>query len=200
MNENQKNTHKLSLIVAILVPFIVIAVVALSIFLPTKLERPSQDFLYSTNPEGSDTYFNSPYSTSKPVNYVSYDVINGKITKVKSVYDDADPKLIDVETGKPIEIVTIEPDLFVYDVETDTTQKVTFEEAKNLVLTGQYENDEGFTVSIDYGRNTIPPFYFNSDGSSSIYIKGKYSSYKAEIAVPENYWNDFRFISWIKNK
>jgi hypothetical protein len=163
-----------SLIVGVSIPILMILFVAGSIYLPGLFVKPKFNFLYATG----DDYFNSG----------QYIVQGGKLVK----------KEIE-ESGKSY-VFPGEIKLFIHDVSQNESREVSFEEAQDLDLDPNVKSPDGFEVVYGSRGEGFFPFLFGTRADySTRYLKGHNVSKKLNVQLSGGYYNNFRFLGWIKN-
>ena len=170
----QKN---ISLIIGLAIPFLMIVLVAASIYLPGLFApQPTINFLYVT---GDDYYLDH-----------SYVVENGELTKREVKY--------------PEHYTPGVTRLFVHDVSVNESKEVSFEEAQQLRLDANVKSTDGYEVvygNVEYG---FFPLFFSGDRDyNSMYLKGHSTSKKLKLQTPSDgryYYTRDRahFLGWIR--
>lgn len=161
-----KSHEKISLAVGLAIPVLMILFVAGSIYLPKLFVTPPQyDFVYT---------FWSAYN--KPV------VIEG--TQAEKIVAEPDD-YTDFSNYN---------EYFVYDVEKETSTKISPKEFFKLELTSGFESPDGFEV-VRGGNGGM----FGGGNYDKWFIKGHGVSYKLNVYFDYNYYSyyDFRFVGWI---
>ena len=170
----QKN---ISLIVGLAIPFLMIVLVAASIYLPGLFApQPKFNFLYVTD----DDYYQGH----------AYVIENGKLTKREVKY--------------PEHYIPGVIRLFVHDVSANESKEVSFEEAQQLHLDPNVKSPDGYEVvygSAEYGF--FPLFFSGGRDYNSMYLKGHSTSKKLKLQTPSDgryyYSRDrARFLGWIR--
>ena len=167
MMENRKNVP---LIVALSIPVLMIALIAISIYFPALFVSPKFDFVYSTDNEYC--------------RFLKYSVKVGKI--IENEKQPANENNICRDSR--------DPRLYYYDVTRKISREITFEEAQKLTLDNAFQSPDGFEVVS--GDRSFDVFFI---GGSSYYDKYlKKGSYSRKLNIPHNYYYDFRLIGWVK--
>ncbi len=170
MEEKKKN---IPLIVALSIPVLMIALIAVSIYLPAMLIKPKFNFVYSV---GGDYCYQNRYS-------------------VKS------GKIIENEIKKPEENNSCrnyrEARLFYYDVERNTSREITLDEATKLTVDDSLKSPDGFEIVS--GSYSFDIFFFSGSSYYDKYLKKGAYNRKLNITGPTSYY-DFRFIGWLRGK
>lgn len=174
------NKQHIPIIVGIALPVIFIIAISIYIISARASIQPAHDFVYAMR---SQSNYSGYYVESIPNQYV---VQNNKLTLNK------------VTVRPDVTATTYNPDLFIYDVENDTSRKVTFDEAAALSLDAGPSSPDGYIVRYEYGHNGIFEI-FGSDDSSRGYVISKGNGDK-KIAIPtaDRWSDDMMFIGWIK--
>jgi hypothetical protein len=172
------------LIVGLAIPLLMIIFVAASIYLPALFVKPQFDFIYST--------YNYPtYYEQQDQQFVehTYYVSRGKLAEKTRPADDRYrwPQRSKKTT------------FYIYDVETDTNQELTFEQAQVLTLDTGKESPDGFEVTYGRSNGGVFPFAFLPVGDNDKYYL-KANNYRKEISVKMesgSSYRNFKFIGWI---
>src|SRR3989338_2533150 len=153
----QKN---ISLIIGLAIPFLMIVLVAASIYLPGLFApKPTVNFLYVTD----DDYYQGH----------AYVIENGKLTKREVTY--------------PEHYTPGVTRLFVHDVSINESKEVSFEDAQKLQLDPTVKSPDGWEVvygSAGYGF--FPLFFSGGRDYNSMYLKGHNASKKLKLQIPSD--------------
>ncbi len=176
------NRKNLPLIIAISLPFVMIAIVAAIVYLPGISANPQHNFIYA-----SGGYY-------EPV----YVVEQGKLIKRDIVIPTSTyerfPKYPDPATQE-------EEVLFLHDVKANVSTRISFEDAEKLKLSNETISPDGYQVQDNYGNGGFAPFFFGgSRDYNAKYIVGHRSAEKLNITsiTPNPYsYNPYRFIGWV---
>lgn len=174
----QKN---LPLVVGIALPFVVVLVLLVAVYVPSLLADPQYDFIFTN--EGYD--YNRVYKST-------YAVVDGKIAQ----------KPVTIRLGElDRTIVEDQPTLYRYSRETGTVHEISFSEAEMLALDPGPSSPDGYIVEYGYDRGGgFFPFY--DSGSSSGYYIAKGSARKKVPAIPSQNGpygsGQLKFIGWVK--
>lgn len=167
----KRNIH---LIVGLAIPLLMIVFVAVSIYLPGFFIQPKIDFLYVT---GED-YYGSHYS-----------VQNEKLVKTITNYSEAYAPSIPPRESK----------LYLYDIVKNESRQVSFDEVQQFVLNSNNKSPDGFEIVNGSKNIGFFPFFFGSEQDyNTKYIKGRGVSKKLNTQLSGDYYNNFRFLGWIK--
>lgn len=172
----------LSLIFGISIPILMIIFVALSIYLPQFFVKPQYDFLYLIG--NNNCYIDKNNSTV-------YSVQNNRI--VQNVQDEV---IQNCMMGQLPELK-----IFLYDMEKNRQEEISFQQASNLELDQDPQSPDGFEIV--YGNNDgggfFPFFFFSGSDYNSHYIKGHNVSKKLNIQQSGySYSRNFIFLGWVK--
>jgi hypothetical protein len=166
----------ITLVVGISIPILMILFVAGSIYLPGLFIQPKFNFLYMS---GYDYYYFNQYQ---------YFVQNGKL--VRSEIQRSENQIYQ----PPREVK-----LYVYDVAKNESKEISFEEAQNLNLDPSPISPDGFEIVYGSRSESFFPFFFWSERDyNTLYLKGHNVSKKLNLQLSGSYYNNFRFIGWIK--
>lgn len=183
-------TNHWPLIIGIALPIIFIIIIALVAFTPSFYIKPAHNFIYSQEPTYDYSY---DYSYGKYQN--TYKVINGRI----ALQPLATSSRYGYDTGAAL---TYAPTLYLYDVKTDTTREISFEEAKGYTVDVGPASVDGYTVSYQYGHSGIFELFGSNNENRGYFIMKDGHKKKLEGFVQSGYsyssYGQFRFIGWIK--
>lgn len=183
-----------AVLLAFILPIVLIAVVALSTYLPSIFISTDYNFIYTSCNDGTNYYYSYNCNT-----YLQkrYEVVDNKL-----VVNDIDPnqdldnnKIPDIKEGYTARI-------FLHDTEKNESREITLVEAQALSLNGLLTSADGVTVSNNYSYNG-GDFFFPFGGSSSSYgyylTKGKSKSKLNLINNTDRYYyqNNFQFLGWV---
>ncbi|MBI4135038.1 MAG: hypothetical protein HY471_02955 [Candidatus Sungbacteria bacterium] len=180
-----------AIVLAFALPIALIAIIALSTYLPSLFLSTDYNFIYSSCREGTNYY---RYDCS---NYLQkrYSVVNGRIAvNSPDPGEDSDKDgVLDVNESYTARI-------FLHDTKENESREITSEEAEALTLSGLLTSPDGITVSGNYDRGA--DFFFLFDGGSSYgyYLtKGRSRSKLNLISNGDRYYyqGDFQFIGWV---
>lgn len=171
----------ITLVIGISIPILMILFVAGSIYLPGLFIKPHFNFLYVSGDDSSYYYYNNGYQ---------YSVQNGTLIKNEA-------KQPENQNYNP---PRVEPKLYLYDVAKNESKEISFAEAQNLQLDSSVKSPDEFEVV--YGSRDdgfFPFFYGGGTDYNARYIKGHNVSKKLNLQLNgSSYYNNFRFIGWIK--
>ncbi|MEK7552819.1 MAG: hypothetical protein AAB505_01795 [Patescibacteria group bacterium] len=181
-----------ALVLAFVLPIALIAVVAASVYLPSRSVTTEYNFIYSFCADGVNHY---PYYCN---NYLQkrYSVVNGKI-----VINPVDPNQDSDGNGAPDINENYITRIFLHDTKKNEGREITLEEAQAFPLNGLLTSPDGVTFSSGYDRHDGDFFpFFLSDSSYYYYLtKGKSKSKLNLINIDDRsyYQNNFKFLGWI---
>jgi len=157
---------------AVAIPVVVIAVVALSIYVPRLFAHPSTDFVYVMG----DTHYGGDGGTD-------YRVVDGRLVEAPMANYASGPR------GR----------LFRYDVKADRGQPLTLDQARALTLDAATTSPDGFRVTYSEGTGGGLFPFDNGDGTAAVYLDGRGARLKLDLAVGRSYENNgFHFVAWIR--
>ncbi len=182
-----------AILLAFILPIVVIAAVALSVYLPSLFLSTSYNFVYTSCIDGTNYY---SYNCD---NYLQkrYSVVDNKLVAntVDPTLDSDNDKIPDINENYTARI-------FLHDTEKNESREITLEEAQRLTLNSLLTSPDGVTVSSYYDRSGGDFFFIFGGGSSSYgyYLtKGKSKSKLNLINDTDQYHyrNNFQFIGWV---
>lgn len=139
------------IILAVLIPIVMIALVAASIYLPRLYVHPQYGFLYY-----------SDYCDA-------YDVSGGMLKSKPVAQSDSYCRR------------DLNPKLYIYEVRTGNSKEIAFADARKLVLDPAKISPDGFTVTGPESGGDYYPFYFGSGDYDSEYLKGSGATFRVEL-------------------
>ena len=172
-------TKNLPLLIGIALPLVFIIIVAFVVFSPSFFIKPQYNFIYVA--ENSNYVYNQQYSNT-------YKVEDNHITLEKRLL----PENV-TSKGEA-------PTLYLYDVKTNSSRQISFEEAKSLFIDVGPSSLDGYTVSYEYGHSGIFEL-FGSDGNNRGYFISKGNGKKKLSGLTNDYYygsNGFSLIGWIR--
>jgi len=169
-----------TLIIGISIPILMILFVAGSIYLPGLFIKPHFNFLYASG-DDSYYYYNNGYQ---------YSVQNDKLIK-NELKQPENPNY-----NPP----RVEPKLYLYDVTMNEAKEISFADAQNLNLDSNTKSPDDFEVVYgSRGDGFFPFFWGGGTDYNARYLKGHNVSKKLNLQLNGgSYYNNFRFIGWIK--
>ena len=173
-------TKNLPLIVGIAMPVVFILIISLVVFTPSLFVKPQHNFIYTA----SDNYPAYGYDRYKN----TYKIENNHLTLVPVILNTNETVHGDM------------PTLYMYDVKTDTTHLLSFDEAKKLSLDPGPSSPDGYTVSYKYGNNGIFNLFGSNGNDSGYFISKDKGSKRLKGLTDTRYYgsNNFQIIGWIK--
>lgn len=180
-----------AIVLAFALPVALIAVVALSTYLPSVFISTDYNFVYSSCTDGGNYY------SYRCDNYLQkrYSVVNNKL-----VVNDIDPEQDSDNDGIPDIKESYTARLFFHDTEKNESREITLDEVQTLALNELLTSPDGITISSHYDRGG--DFFLFGGGSSSYgyYLtKGKGKSKLNLINRDDRYYyrDNFQFIGWV---
>ena len=180
-----------AIVLAFALPIVLIAIVALSTYVPSLFITTDYNFVYTSCADSAGYY---PYNCDTYLR-TRYSVINEKIT-----VNPIDPTQ-DLDKNKVLDInENYNTRIFLHDTKKNEGREITLEEAQALSLNGLLTSPDGVTVSSNYDRDA--DFFFIFDGGSSYgyYLtKGNSRSKLNLINSDDRYYyrDNFQFIGWV---
>lgn len=182
-----------ALLLAFLLPVVLIAIVALSTYLPSLFLSTNYNFVYTACTDGRN-YYQYPCDNYLQKRYV---VVNNKlITKSVDVKEDAD------KNGIPDFNEQYTDRIFLHDTQKNVSREITLEEAQSLALNDLLTSPDGVTVSSRYDRRGDDFFFIFGGGSSTYgyYLTKGNSRQKINLINTDDqyyYQHNFQFIGWV---
>ncbi len=182
-----------ALLLAFLLPIVVIAGVALSVYIPSTLLQTDYDFVYTSC--ASQTYYSYPcdqYLRKR------YQVINGSI-RISPVDLTQDLN----KDGVPDIAGQYNDRIFYHDTKKNESHEISFDDAKKLVLSDLITSPDGVNVSGQYNRSGGDFFPFGGSSSYGYYlVKGNVKKKLQLINTSDQYYyqNNFQFLGWVKGE
>jgi hypothetical protein len=179
---NIESKGRTALVIAILVPVLVIAALALAIYIPRQTSGTAYDFVYAMS-AGADRVV----------------VKDGKITMtVISRPEPYETKYIDTETGQ--EVGRTPTTLYRYNVADDTSTEISIADAKLLTVNSSPVSPDGFSIVDSRGGGGVFPFFYDNDSYGMKYLKSGLSTKKLNVtsyqSSPYEY-KSFVFVGWV---
>ncbi len=175
------NSKKISLIVGLLIPVLMVIVVAASIYLPRLFAQPPTiNFLYLGGANYYDFYGDQEYRVENNV-------------LVRHVTDASSSPFYQPSRGEPM--------FYLYDVHKDQARTVSFDEASRLKLDSSPTSADGFTIvrGGQGGGGFFPFFFFEGSGGDyyARYLSGHGTTRKLNLGTGGTFGDNFRFLGWI---
>ncbi|MBI2589818.1 hypothetical protein HYW32_02235 [Candidatus Berkelbacteria bacterium] len=169
----------ITLILGISIPILMILFVAGSIYLPGLFIKPHFNFLYVSG-DDSYYYYNSGHQ---------YSVQNDKLVKNE----------IKQPENQNYNPPRVESKLYIYDVAKNEAKEISFTEAQNLNLDSSVKSSDDFEVVYGSRDSGFFPFFWGGTDYNARYLSGHNVSKKLNLQLNgSSYYNNFRFIGWIK--
>jgi hypothetical protein len=184
----------LAILFAFILPIVLIAIVALSTYIPSLLLSTNYNFVYTSCTD--ETNYHYSYNCDSDLRK-RYSVVGNKIVtnNVELALDSGNDKKIDANENYTAHI-------FLHNTAKNESREITFEEAQALTLNSLITSPDGVAVSSHYDRNGGEFFFIFGGGSSSYgyYLtKGKSRNKLNLINNTDQYYyrNNFQFVGWI---
>jgi hypothetical protein len=165
-----------ALAVGIALPLVFIAAISIVVFTPSLSIKPVYNFIYTTD--------DSPYGQGYQNTYTIND---GHIAVTP----------VPVEKGQTPKADM--PQLYLYDVQSDTAHQISFDQAAALDVDPGPSSPDGYTVQYESSNDGIFQL-FGSDDSSQGYFISKGNGRKKLNGLAGNgyYQQDFNLIGWVQ--
>jgi hypothetical protein len=174
----------LPLVVGIALPLVFILIISVVIFAPSFFITPHYNFLYSVDENyyayGPSGYQNGYIVTGDHLNLEAYPVVKNGVPQVYR--------------GE-------KPPLYLYDVKTDSSHQVSFDDAKNYTVDPGPSSPDGYTVKYEYSNEGIFGLFGSSGNNYGYFVEKDNGKKKLNgIAATDrySYQGNFKFIGWVK--
>ncbi len=180
------------ILLAFILPILLIAIVALSTYLPSLFISTNYNFAYTACTDGANYY------SYRCDDYLKkrYEVIDNKL-----VLNPVDTTQYSDRKGVPDFKEKYTDRIFLHDTKKNESREITLAEAQTLSLNNLLTSPDGVTVSSHYDRGGGEFFIFGGGSSSYGYYltKGKSRSKINLINSADQYYyqNNFQFIGWV---
>lgn len=192
-----------AILLAFILPIVLIAIVALSTYLPSLFLSTSYNFIYTSCTDGTNYYysFNCDSYLQKRYSVVSNKLVANNIDPSLNLGNDKMPALNSDNNKIPDINENYTARIFLHDTAKNESREITFEEAQTLTLNSLLTSPDGITVSSYYDRSGGDFFIFGGGSSSYGYYltKGKSKDKLNLINNTDQYYyrNNFQFIGWV---
>ena len=172
------NRTNWSLAVAVSLPVLMVVVVALSIYVPSRFQPFNGQFLYAVQENGY-------YGVG-----TGLQVVQGKLRETPLTRP---PYAVNASTP------TVQ--LYLHDIASNQSRDITLEQAKILTLDPGPRSASGLQIEFGTQMQGLVPFViFPSPDYSAVYAKGDRGSLKLNVRTKSGaYFNQFQFIGWVKS-
>jgi hypothetical protein len=179
-------TKNLPLIVGIALPILFIVIISVIIFVPQMYIQPKYDFIYvDENPPYTDMPESSTYQV------VDQYVVEQSASSTSASTSDM------IKKKNPYGST-----LYLYDVKTNTSRVLTYEQARSYKLNPNPTSPDGYIVKYEYGNDGVMDIFGNgSRDTSGYYVENDSGMKKLTGLVYNNmyyYRAYFRFLGWVK--
>lgn len=146
------SSSRISLIIGLALPAIMVGIIAALVFLPSKTLHPGYDFIYVVGPYPSYVTRTGDTTTQHDIT-----ITNGKLSHTVTNYNGRDGY-----APYPHE-KNIVPRFFIHHTRTDTNEEIAIEELSKLALSPEKKSPDGFTLTFGKQSYGVFPFFFNGD-------------------------------------
>jgi len=181
-----------AILLAFMLPIALIAIVALSAYLPSLFFSTGYNFVYSSCTDGANYY---SYRCNNYLQKNRYSVVNNKLTA-----NYIDPALDSDKDGVSDINENYTARIFLHDTRKNESREITLEEARTMTLNGLLTSPDGVTVSSNYDRGAGFFLLFDQGSSYDYYLtKGKSKSKLNLVNSDDRYYyrDNFQFIGWV---
>lgn len=181
-----------AILLAFLLPIALIAIVALSTYLPSLFLSTDYNFVYTACTDGTNYYYRCNDYLQKRYLVVDNKLVVNSVDLTQDSDKNGVPDIDEKYTDR----------IFLHDTEKNESREITLAEAQTLTLNNLLTSPDGVTVSSHYNRRS-GDFFFLFDGGSYSYgyflTKGRTRSKINLINSSDQYYyqNNFQFIGWV---
>ncbi len=173
--------------IAILIPIIFLAVVALYVYVPNRVVETDYDFVYATCDGGS--YY---YEKTNCLEFINahYKVADKKLTYTEP---EAGSDFENFAKGKKVRI-------FKHDTEKNISKEITLAEVEKNELSDLVQSPDGVMLKWSYEGSGDFLFFDGGRSESGYYLMKDGKKMKMNtISSPDSYYNDnnFKLIGWV---
>ena len=169
----------LPIIVGIALPIVFIIIISLVIYVPTFFIKPEHNFIYTTTNNG----------------------IYGQ-NSIKQTYTVKNGSLVQERVQLPSDRFSYSSDeiLYMYDVKSDTSHQVSFDDVKDLAFDPGPSSPDGYLVRYEYNSEGIFDLFGGNRGNSGYFIEKGNSRKKLNVLSNSGYAyeGNIKFIGWVK--
>ncbi len=182
-----------AILLAFILPIVLIAVVALSTYLPSLFLSTNYNFIYTSCTDGR-YYYSYPCNNYLQKRYL---VVGDKL-----VVNPVDTTVDSDKNGVPDFNEKYTDRIFLHDTKKNESREITLAEAQNLTLNSLLTSPDSVTVS-SYSDRGGGDFFFIFGGNRSSYgyylTKGKSRGKINLINSTDQYYyqNNFQFVGWV---
>ena len=188
--------RNLPVILAISLPIALVLFVALLAFIPNLGPKPQYDFLFTQNQTRSRYLPNGSCEVYKNYYTIEQQQLIIKPFEV-SVFDSKN--VSEPCAGFSSIIKKDSPELYIYRMNEEKSEEISFENAQKLVLKGTLTSPDGFSVQKRMINNGGILDIFGGQSEGGVFASKKNSYIKLNFPEQENsyYDRDFNFVSWV---
>lgn len=186
---NNAISPKISLIVGLSIPVVLVFAIAAAVLLPGRSIEPKTDFLYAVGQYPSYV----SYSGNTATEHI-FSVVKGKLIESTNGYTTSAREYPPYASEKDIV-----PRFFIHHVQDNTNSEISISEAKDLTLSTETTSPDGLTVTFGSRSYGIFPFYSGSDDNRQrAYLSnGKASREISLISDVSINYAPFQMVGWI---
>lgn len=184
------------LIIAFILPLVLVAVVALSIYIPKLNVKTKYNFVYAVCT--TDRTYSYSYDCK---NYLQkrFSIVNNNLVVNEVNNSDIYPNQAAVDPN--FKNVNFAARIFLHNTKTNESREISLDEAKNLRYDSLLTSPDGVTVSSSYSSSGGSFFPFGGGSTSYGYYLSKGSG-KSKINLVNNndmyyYYDNFNFVGWV---
>lgn len=190
MHHMETLSPKLSLIIGLSIPVVLVLLIAAAVLLPGRNIEPTTDFLYAVGQYSS--YIS--YSGETAIQH-SFSVRDDKLIESTDSYPTAGQRAYPPYPSEKDMV----PRFFIHHAASDTNTEISVDEAKKLTLSTETASPEGLTVTFGSRSYGVFPFYSGSDDNrQKAYVSnGKASKQISLISDVSINYAPFQMVGWV---
>jgi len=197
----QKLKENLPIVIGLAIPVVMVLVIAGVIYGESafsSIPAPTQNFVYALGDSvvGASVYGYAPSVPSNPCTKEYYRVASGTLKKYP-----IDLKDIDTQYCKDVLADQKEPLFFLHDVNSNTSTRLTYEEASALTLDNTPKSKDGYEYTQNINRGDIGILGVFGGGNydyNARYLKNDSRYEKMNLQIPtETYYGPDVFLGWV---
>lgn len=181
-------SSKISLIIGLALPALMVAVIAGLVFLPGASINPTVDFIYVVGPYPSYTTWNGETLTQHDLS-----ITEGTLRDTATNYVNSDRYI------PPLQEKAAVPRFFIHRTATDTNEAIDIEKIRTLELSPNRKSPDGFTLTFGKQSYGVFPFFFdNTSDREHAYLSTERASKEITLISDTSInFYEFRLIGWV---
>lgn len=184
-------SSKISLIIGLALPALMVAGIAALVFLPNASLKPTTDFIYVVGPYPSYTTRTENTTTQHEIA-----ITNGKLTHTETNYTE-NSGLIGNAFYPPNKNTV--PRFFMHHTATDTNEEIDIEKIRALQLSSDRKSPDGFSLTFGKQSYGVFPFFFdNNSDREHAYLSTDHGSKEITLVSDTSItYYEFQLVGWV---